>query len=101
MLKFNVFTFRFFRFIQSGLYVDFFFKKISEIFVRNIFIYTSHYFGEKYMIEYLTKKIIDSSIFNTNRLLGLTELFYSYYFIQLISIFFYLLTVLNLILWLL
>ncbi len=101
MLKFDIFTFRFFRFIQSGLYVDFFFKKISETFVRNFFIYSAHYFGEKYMIEYLTKKIIDSSIFNTNRLIGLTELFYSYYFIQLISIFFYLLTLLNLILWLL
>lgn len=100
MLKFNIFNFNFFRFIQSGLYVDFFLKKCSEVFVRNIFIYSSHYFGEKYMIEYLTKKIIDSSIFNTNRLLGITELFYSTYFIQLISIFFYLITLLNLILFL-
>ncbi len=100
MLKFNVLTFRFFRFIQSGLYVDFFLKKLSEVFVRNFFIYSAHYFGEKYMIEYLTKKIIDSSIFNTNRIIGLTELFYSYYFIQLISIFFYLLTILNIVIWL-
>lgn len=100
MLKFTVLTFRFFRFIQSGLYVDFFLKKLAEVFVRNVFIYSSHYFGEKYMIEYLTKKIIDSSIFNTNRLIGITELFYSYYFIQLLSIFFYLLTVLNIILFL-
>ena len=100
MLKINIFTFRFFRFIQSGLYVDFFLKKLSEIFVRNFFIYTAQFFGEKYMIEYLTKKIVDSSIFNTNRIIGISELFFSYYFIQLVSLFFYLLTVINITLWL-
>lgn len=101
MLKFNVFSFRFFRFVQSGLYVDFFLKKLCEIFVRNIFIYTAQFFGEKYMIEYLTKKIVDSSVFNVNRLVGLSELFYSYYFIQLVSLFFYMLTILNILLWIL
>lgn len=101
MLKMDIFTFRFFRFIQSGLYVDFFFKKVCEIFVRNFFVYAAQFFGEKYIIEYLTKKIVDSSIFNTNRIIGISELFFSYYFIQLTSLFFYLLTILNIILWLL
>ena len=67
MLKFYIFKFRFIRFVQSGLYFDFFFKKIAELFVRNVFIYTAQFFGEKYMIEFLTKKIIDSAIFNSNR----------------------------------
>jgi hypothetical protein len=97
MLKFNLLTFRFFRFIQSGLYVDFFLKKLCEVFVRNIFIYSAQFFGEKYIIEYLTKKIIDSSLFNINRFFGVSELFYSYYFIQLLSILFYFLTLINLI----
>ncbi len=96
MLKFKIVTFNFFRFMQSGLYLDFFFKKIIEIFIKNIFIYAAQFLGEKYMIEYLTKKIIDSSIFNTNKLINLTDLFYSYYFIQLLSIFFYFFSIFNL-----
>jgi hypothetical protein len=44
MLKMDIFTFRFFRFIQSGLYVDFFFKKVCEIFVRNFFVYAAQFF---------------------------------------------------------
>ena len=35
--------------------------------------------GEKYMIEFLTKKVIDSSIFNVNKIINLNDLFYSYY----------------------
>jgi hypothetical protein len=99
MLKFYIFKFRFFRYIQSGLYLDFFFKKLAEVFVRNVFIYTAQFFAEKYIIEFLTKKIIDSSIFNFNRLFGVTELFYSYYFIQIISLFFYFISIINLVVW--
>ena len=39
MLKNKLITFKFFRFIQSGLYLDFILKNISEIFIRNVFIY--------------------------------------------------------------
>lgn len=60
--------FEFFRFSQAGYYFDFFFKKISEFFVRNIFVYSALFFGEKYMIEVFTKKIITSVIFNVNNL---------------------------------
>jgi len=55
---------------QSGFYVDFFLKKLAEVFIRNVFVYASLFFGEKYMIEVLTKKVIDKVIFNTNKLIG-------------------------------
>ena len=55
---------------QSGFYIDFFLKKFGEVFIRNIFIYTALFFGEKYMIEQITKKIVDSFIFNSNYFLG-------------------------------
>jgi hypothetical protein len=100
MLKFNIVTFNFFRFIQSGLYLDFFLKKIIEIFIKNFFVYASQFFGEKYMIEFLTKKVIDSSIFNLNKFISINDLFYSNYFIQKISIFFYFLAIFNLIFYL-
>ena len=95
MLKFNIVTFKFFRFIQSGLYLDFFLKKIIEIFIKNFFIYAAQFLGEKYMIEFLTKKVIDSSVFNTNKIINFNTLFYSNYFIQLITTFFFILTIFN------
>lgn len=95
MLKFKIVTFEFFRFIQSGLYVDFFLKKLVELFVKNFFIYAAQFIGEKYMIEFLTKKVIDSSIFNTNKIINLGDLFYSQYFISLLSILFLSLSLFN------
>jgi hypothetical protein len=95
MLKFIIVKFNFFRFIQSGLYLDFFLKKLIEIFVKNVFVYSAQFMGEKYMIEFLTKKVIDSSIFNVNKIINLNDLFYSYYFIQLLSIFFYFFSLIN------
>lgn len=59
---------------QSGFYIDFFLKKFAEVFIRNIFIYSSLFFGEKYMIEYLTKKIVDNFIYRSNNFLGWTML---------------------------
>jgi len=88
MLKNKLITFKFFRFIQSGLYLDFILKNISEIFIRNVFIYSAIFFGEKYMIEYLTKKTIDSFVFNSNRY-NYSALFESKYFLQIITIVFY------------
>lgn len=88
MLKNKLITFKFFRFIQSGLYLDFILKNISEIFIRNVFIYSAIFFGEKYMIEYLTKKTIDSFIFNNNRF-NYFSLFESKYFLQIITIILY------------
>lgn len=89
MLKSKLIKFKFFRFMQSGFYIDFIMKKLSEVFIRNTFIYSSLFFGEKYIIEYLTKKTIDSFIFNSNRYsqLSITE---SNYFIQIIALIIYL-----------
>jgi hypothetical protein len=60
MLKNLIFKFQFFRFIQTGLFIDFFLKKLIEIFVKNYLVLTAQFFGEKYVIEIITKKIIDS-----------------------------------------
>lgn len=88
MLKTIIFNFKFFRFIQSGLYLDFLIKKLTEIFVKNYFVYSSHYFGEKYIIEYLTKKIIESWIFNLNKNHFHFNFLNSLFFIQNISFIF-------------
>jgi hypothetical protein len=55
---------------QSGFFIDFFFKKLAEVFVRNMFVYTSLFFGEKYIVEFLTKNILNILIFNSNKFLG-------------------------------
>lgn len=89
MLKNFFISFKFHRFCQSGFYFDFFYKKFSEVFVRNVFVYAAQFFGEKYMIEVLTKKVIDRVIFNTNKLIGWNKLFYSWFFIQFLSFIFY------------
>ncbi len=91
-------SWKFHRFCQSGCYFDFFYKKLSDVFVRNIFVYTSQFFAEKYMIEVLTKKIIDKSIFNVNKVVGFTKLYYFTFFIQLIYVLFYFLGLFNFIL---
>jgi hypothetical protein len=93
MLKNKLFTFNFFRFVQTGLYVDFFIKKIIELFVKNYLVLTAQFFGEKYMIEFLTKKIIDSWFFNNNKLFGLFEFTSSTFFVQFISFLFLFLSV--------
>jgi len=80
---------------QSGFYVDFILKKFAEIFIRNVFVYASLFFGEKYMIEHLTKKIVDSFIFNSNRFLGWTNLNYVWFFYVSLSIVLYTLLLLN------
>lgn len=89
MLKFFIFEFKFFRFIQTGFYLDFIIKKFIEIFVKNYFVYTSNFFGEKYIIEYLTKKIIESWIFNSNKCFFFFELFNSQFFVQFLSFIFF------------
>ena len=48
------------------MYFDFFYKKLSEVFVRNVFIYAAQFFAEKFMIEYFTKIMVESIFFNNN-----------------------------------
>lgn len=71
----------FFRFSQTGMFVDFIFKQIIEYFTRTVLVYTALFFGEKYIIEYLTKKTIDTVVFNTNRIFKVTDLSFNDFFI--------------------
>jgi hypothetical protein len=89
VLKNKLILFKFFRFVQSGFYFDFIIKKFSEIFIKNVFIYSSIFFGEKYIIEFLTKKTIDSFIFNNNKN-NFFNFIESKYFIQILTIILYL-----------
>lgn len=91
-------TFKFHRFCQSGCYFDFFYKKFSEVFIRNVFIYAAQFVGEKYMIEVLTKKIVDKSIFGINKYIGWENLKYFNFFFQFVCVLFYSFTFFNLIL---
>lgn len=71
------------------MYVDFVFKQIIEYFVRNLLIYTALFFGEKYIIEYITKKTIDSFVFNSNKLFSLSDLSFHDFFLYTTSVVFY------------
>lgn len=82
-------TFKTFRFFQSGMYFDFFFKKISETFVRNIFIYMAQFFGEKFMIEFFTKIIFSNILFNVNKFISFTKLNVYWFFFQFIFVVIY------------
>ncbi len=95
MLYSYLFKYSFIIFIQSGLYIDFFIKKIGEVFVRNFLVYTSNYFGEKYFIEVLTKKLIDSFIFKQNKIFGWTSLPFFNFFYLIIIIILYIIILLN------
>lgn len=98
MLKYPNIRYRWLGRAKSGFYIDYIFKKFAEIFIRNVFIYASLFFGEKYMIEYVTKKTIDNFIFNSNKIVGWTTLNYMWFLYLLLSVVFYILLVLNLIL---
>ena len=83
---------------QSGFYFDFLIKKLTEVFIRNVFIYAALFFGEKYMIEHLTKKTVDSFIFNSNKILGWTTLNYMWFFYTMLSTVIYILLLINILL---
>ncbi len=95
MLYSYLFKYRFIIFIQSGLYIDFFIKKLGEVFVKNFLVYTSNYFGEKYFIEVLTRKIIDNFIFKKNKLFGWTNLHFFNFFYLLILLVLYSIILVN------
>lgn len=92
-------SFKFHRFFQSGMYFDFFYKKVSEIFVRNIFIYMAQFFGEKYMIEHWTKKFFFNLIFNFSKFVSLTNLSYKWFFYQFVFLTLYVLFLINFLLY--
>jgi hypothetical protein len=45
--------------MQSGLYLDFIAKKLAEIFVKNILVFGATFFGEKFVVEFLSRKLFD------------------------------------------
>lgn len=97
MLGYTFLTFRFFRFVQCGFYIDFILKKFTEMFVRNFFVYASTFFGEKFYIEYLTKKIIDSYVFESNRNYFTYSFGFSAFFTQVTSFILYTIIFINLV----
>ena len=80
MLKFPQKKFKWSGKAQSGFYFDFILKKFADVFIRNVFINAALFFGEKYMIEHITKKIVDNFIFNSNKFFGWTKLNFSVFF---------------------
>lgn len=88
-------TFKFFKFIQSGMYLDFIIKKFSERIIKNLLVYSAIFFGEKYIIEFLTKKIIELNIFNFNLFFSWKNYNFLIYYIQIISFLFYFIIIFN------
>ncbi len=77
--------------------MDFFIKKVGEVFVKNFLVYTSNYFGEKYFIEVLTRKMIDNLVFKQNKLFGWTTLHFFNFFYMIIILVLYSLILINVI----
>ena len=59
MLFFFGLTRKFINFAQSGMYLDYIIKKCVEPCIRNILVYGAIFFGEKFMIEFLSRKAFD------------------------------------------
>ena len=97
MLKFPQKRFKWSGRAQSGFYFDYMFKKLGEVFIRNVFVFAALFLGEKYMIEHLTKKLIDNFVFNSNRFIGWTSLNFMSFFYLLLVLVLYLLVLINLI----
>lgn len=95
MLFNHLLTQKLINFFQSSFYYDYIIKKISEVFVKNIFIYSSLFFGEKYMIEFLTKKIIDNIIIVFNNNYFNNSFSFNFFFLQVIFFFFSFIFLLN------
>lgn len=95
MLRFPQKKLRWFGKAQSGFYIDFFFKKLIDLFVRNVFVFSALFFGEKYIIERLTRKIIDSFLFKSNKFLGFTSLSYRLFVYVFLTVLFYTLIFIN------
>lgn len=52
--------------MQSGCYVDYLIKQLAEMVVRNVFVYAALFFGEKFIVEFCSKKVIDNLITDIN-----------------------------------
>jgi hypothetical protein len=70
--------------------MDFFYKKTCEVFVRNALIGASYIFGEKYMVEFLTKLSVDRVITSFLNVQDTTQTEKSKLFFQVLASFMYL-----------
>lgn len=97
MLKFILFKVNFFKIFQNNLFIDFFIKYTFELLLKNTFIYSAIFFGEKFIIEYWTKKIIESYIFYFNQQTNFFIFKNSFFFIFNLSLIFLFLSLINII----
>ena len=74
--------------------MDFFYKKSCEVFVRNALICASYIFGEKYMVEFVTKLSIDKVIVSFLNMQDSTQAEKSKLFFQVLVSFMYLVALL-------
>lgn len=44
------------------MYIDYVVKKLAEIFVKNVFILGAVFFGEKFVVEFLSRKVFDKLV---------------------------------------
>lgn len=100
MLFNPLFSFKCLNFFKSGFYIDYTIKKFVEMVVKNLFIFSSFFFAEKYLIEFLTKKSIDNLMlklsssalesFNFNFFFSLFIIFflYTFFFLEVFFLFF-------------
>lgn len=80
---------RIYNFFKSSFYFDFFIKKLSESFVRNLSIYTAIFFCEKFLIEYLTQVSVSKAIKFSSRLVNLRVFFFETFFANFIVLSFF------------
>ena len=73
---------RFFKSAQSGFYFDFIIKKLTEVFVRNVFVLGFFFFAEKFLIEFVSKDFINKFFYNFSNI-------FSSKYISFINFFFY------------
>lgn len=100
MLFSPLFCFKALNFFKSGFYIDYIIKKLAEVVIKNLFIFSSFFFAEKFLIEFLTKKSIDNAMlklnsfaiedFNINFFFSLFVIFflYSFFFLEVFFLFF-------------
>jgi hypothetical protein len=91
-------TTEFKRAAQSGFYIDFFLKNVFESIVRNVLIYSAQFFCEKYIIEFFTKKIFVNITYYINIISKTTTFDYKTFFIQVLTVVFYIGAFINIIL---
>lgn len=84
----------FLRAVKSGFYMDFFYKKLCEVFVRNALICASYIVGEKYMVEFVTKLSVDKVITSFLNFQDSTQAEKSKLFFQVLTMLLYFMAVL-------